>query len=170
MLTLNEVCKITNYSRKTIYKIRCKGGFPEPIILSERRLLWREEEIEAWFRGEFVPKPTKEIAKTVVKRFAKPEPLELANYFLEKGSSKEEAEIFFNYYESNGWKVGKNVMKNWKAAASGWIKRNAKSGQGAKKPNKHEARRAKNRAALEAAQRAVRESGGTSSVDGDIVG
>ena len=34
---------------------------------------------------------------------------------------KIEAEKFFNYYESNGWKVGKNSMKNWKAAANNWI-------------------------------------------------
>jgi hypothetical protein len=31
-----------------------------------------------------------------------------------------EAEKFFNYYESNGWRVGKNPMKNWKAAAAMW--------------------------------------------------
>jgi hypothetical protein len=34
---------------------------------------------------------------------------------------KIEAEKFYNYYESNGWKVGKNPMKNWKAAANNWI-------------------------------------------------
>ena len=34
---------------------------------------------------------------------------------------KIESEKFFNYYESNGWKVGKNPMKNWKAAANNWI-------------------------------------------------
>jgi len=45
-------------------------------------------------------------------------------YFLDKKSTKEEAEKFFNFYESNGWKVGKNPMKNWRAAASGWISRN----------------------------------------------
>ena len=35
--------------------------------------------------------------------------------------AKIEAEKFVNYYESNGWKVGKNSMKNWKAAANNWI-------------------------------------------------
>jgi biotin operon repressor len=34
-----------------------------------------------------------------------------------------EAEKFWHYYESNGWKVGKNKMKNWKSALTGWIKR-----------------------------------------------
>ena len=30
------------------------------------------------------------------------------------------AEQFFSYYESNGWKVGKNNMKNWKRAVVTW--------------------------------------------------
>jgi hypothetical protein len=30
------------------------------------------------------------------------------------------AEKFWNFYESNGWKVGKNPMKNWKSAISTW--------------------------------------------------
>lgn len=36
-----------------------------------------------------------------------------------------EGEKFWNYYESNGWRVGKNPMKNWRAAAANWNK-NAK--------------------------------------------
>lgn len=32
-------------------------------------------------------------------------------------------EGFFDYYDSNGWKVGKNKMVKWDAAARGWSKR-----------------------------------------------
>jgi len=35
--------------------------------------------------------------------------------------AKIEAEKFVNYYTSNGWKVGKNPMKSWAAAANNWI-------------------------------------------------
>jgi len=41
-----------------------------------------------------------------------------------------EAQKFLSYYESNGWKVGRNPMKNWKSAVAGWATRsieNAKS-------------------------------------------
>jgi uncharacterized protein YdaU (DUF1376 family) len=38
-----------------------------------------------------------------------------------KEVAKIEAEKFVNYYESNGWKVGKNPMKSWGAAANNWI-------------------------------------------------
>lgn len=35
--------------------------------------------------------------------------------------AKIEAQKFVNYYTSNGWKVGKNPMKSWGAAANNWI-------------------------------------------------
>ena len=35
-----------------------------------------------------------------------------------------EADKFFNFYESKGWYVGKNKMKSWAGAAGGWIARN----------------------------------------------
>lgn len=33
------------------------------------------------------------------------------------------AKAFFNYYESNGWHVGRSPMKNWNAAARNWMNR-----------------------------------------------
>jgi len=63
--------------------------------------------------------PDKPTAKKTV--FIKPTESECINYFSEKSQAGIEASKFFNYYESNGWMVGKNKMKNWKAAASNWI-------------------------------------------------
>ena len=48
---------------------------------------------------------------------------EVVDFFLSKGSTKKDGEKFYYFYESNGWKVGKNKMKNWKMAASGWVSR-----------------------------------------------
>lgn len=59
-------------------------------------------------------------------RFAPPSENEVHDYFHSKLNTTEaekEYLAFFSYYESNGWKVGKNKMKNWHAAASGWISR-----------------------------------------------
>jgi len=61
-------------------------------------------------------------------RFKNPELSEVIAYFEEKFSSEKEAHLFYSFYESNGWKVGKNKMQKWKSAASGWIKRNDKGG------------------------------------------
>ena len=59
--------------------------------------------------------------KEKAKKFIKPELFEVQNHFEDIGYL-DEAENFFNYYESNGWKVGKNPMKDWKAASRNWIK------------------------------------------------
>ena len=44
---------------------------------------------------------------------------EVQDYITEKGYHFS-AEKFVAYYESNGWKVGKNPMKSWKAACVTW--------------------------------------------------
>ena len=53
------------------------------------------------------------------KRFEKPTLSEIKQYCIERGN-KVDAQHFFDYYESNGWKVGKNSMKDWKAAVRTW--------------------------------------------------
>ena len=71
-----------------------------------------------------------ECSESKVKKEVKNRPKniqESIQYFIEKGSSKALGEKFFYYYESQGWKVGKNPMKNWKMAASGWISRETKN-------------------------------------------
>lgn len=44
--------------------------------------------------------------------------------FRERGYSNAdtEAEKFWDYYTSNGWRVGKNPMRDWKAAAANWAR------------------------------------------------
>jgi len=51
-----------------------------------------------------------------VKRFIKPT-LEQ----IKKEYPNLDALRFYNYYESNGWRVGRNPMKDWKAAARNWL-------------------------------------------------
>lgn len=35
-----------------------------------------------------------------------------------------DAESFWNFYDSKGWMVGKNKMKNWRSCVGGWAARN----------------------------------------------
>ena len=67
--------------------------------------------------------PAEKPDKPTRPRFVPPDETEVIAFFRESGSDKEEAEAFRDYYEANGWKVGKNSMKDWKAAARGWIRR-----------------------------------------------
>lgn len=41
-----------------------------------------------------------------------------------------DAENFFNFYESKGWMIGKNRMKNWRAAVSNWDARDKNQAKG----------------------------------------
>lgn len=56
-----------------------------------------------------------------VKRFVKPTIAEIETYCQEKNKVID-AERFWNFYESKGWKVGKTPMKDWRAAACNWAK------------------------------------------------
>lgn len=78
-------------------------------------------------KGANAPIPTPE---TKTARFHPPDMAEVKAYFAEKGGTNAQAERFFTYYESNGWRVGKNPMKKWKAAASGWISRDRDQASG----------------------------------------
>jgi len=59
--------------------------------------------------------------KAKVKRFVKPTIEEVAEYCNERQNGVD-AEKFYDYYSSNGWKVGKNAMKDWKASVRTWEK------------------------------------------------
>jgi len=67
---------------------------------------------------------SKEVGKER-KSFSPPSIEEVEDYFFEKNCQqyKQEASKFWYHYDANGWKVGKNKMKNWKSAASGWLTR-----------------------------------------------
>jgi len=60
-------------------------------------------------------------AKVKVKRFTKPTIEEVADYCNERNNDVD-ADKFYDYYSSNGWKVGKNAMKDWKASVRTWEK------------------------------------------------
>ena len=52
-------------------------------------------------------------------RFIAPTVEEVKAYCMER-NNKVDAERFVNYYTSNGWKVGKNKMQDWKSAVRSW--------------------------------------------------
>ena len=66
-------------------------------------------------------KPAQEIQQEKPKRknFVKPTVEEIAAFCKEKNYGVN-AQTFFNYYEANGWKVGRNAMKSWQAAVQNW--------------------------------------------------
>ena len=49
-----------------------------------------------------------------------PPAIEEIKEFCKNNNYKTDAEKFFDYYNSNGWKVGKNPMKDWHSALRMW--------------------------------------------------
>lgn len=95
LLASNEECNVTVMGSNDTDKIR----------LDEDKI--REE---------------KEEEKPKRKRFVPPTLEEVKAYCLER-KNKVDAERFIDYYTANGWLVGKNKMKDWKAAVRTWEKR-----------------------------------------------
>lgn len=62
--------------------------------------------------------------KNGTQRFTKPTKPEIARYCRENNYNVDAIQ-FFNYYESNGWRVGRNPMKDWKAAVRTWARKAA---------------------------------------------
>lgn len=57
------------------------------------------------------------------KGFIKPTVVEIYDYACERLSNEDAlkfTEKFHAHYEANGWKVGRNAMKDWKAAVRKW--------------------------------------------------
>lgn len=66
-------------------------------------------------------------------RFSPPTVDEVRAYCTEKGYALD-ADRFVDYYTSNGWKVGKNHMKDWKAAVRSWSRKEQPCGKNESKP------------------------------------
>ncbi len=60
--------------------------------------------------------------KNNTKPFVKPTLDEIKSHIAEKGLDID-AEMFYTYYESVGWMIGKKHMKNWRMAIMTWVRR-----------------------------------------------
>lgn len=144
----NGVCvvkhwRINNYIRKDIYKetkyikeksslfIRENGSYsfnPDNAILVPKGHFTIKDK-------EFVDAPYTDrtlsigkvrigkVSKDKSNTFKKPSLEEIREYCLER-SNTVDPNRFFDFYESNGWLVGKNKMKDWKASVRTWEKNN----------------------------------------------
>ncbi|WP_320920292.1 DUF6291 domain-containing protein [Eisenbergiella porci] len=55
-----------------------------------------------------------------------PPSVENVREYCQEGGYRVDAECFVNFYESKGWMVGKNRMKDWKAAVRKWARNDQK--------------------------------------------
>ena len=95
--------------------------------------------------------------------FVPPSLIEVQQYIADCNLSIN-ASGFIDYYESNGWMVGKNKMKNWQAACRTWEKRNETNRPNNQADNRSRAKRFSDKLD-EIAIRSVAENGFTDRVD-----
>lgn len=80
----------------------------------------KEKDIELEKDIDKKEKDKKKKRKTDV--FQKPSEEEIMEYCNSIGHGEFDAQRFVDYYDANGWKVGKNPMKDWKATVRNWIR------------------------------------------------
>ena len=103
---------LINKGEDASYELKNKNGKPNVIPLVDKR------ETQVRLGKNSIDKEKN--------KFKKPTLEEIKNYISEIGSNVD-ANEFIDFYSANGWKVGKNPMKDWKATLRGWDRRNNKS-------------------------------------------
>ena len=128
--------KIHNYIRNDRYK---------PTIYKEEKALLVEKENKAYTEKETIGIPNGyqmdtqdrlgkdslelELGKDSLEEYKADKPprtrfvppsLEDVQAYCDERNNSVDAQRFIDYYTSNGWKVGKNPMKDWKAAVRNW--------------------------------------------------
>ena len=72
-------------------------------------------------------KETIVIKENIKRKFVKPTIDELSAYAEEIQYYSFDPQGFYDYYESKGWMVGKNHMKDWKATVRNWKRNDSKN-------------------------------------------
>ena len=93
-----------------------KGGRPKKANETQKTQAFFEEPKKADNVTAIVNDNENEISK---RGFVKPKIEQVKDYMKEQGMN-DIADKWFNHYESNGWMVGKNKMRDWKASVRTW--------------------------------------------------
>ena len=96
-------------------------------ILSENcppeKEIEKDKDIDKELNTDIENKEVKTSTKKHSRNFVKPSVEEIMNYCNERGNNID-PQSFYDFYESKGWYVGKNKMKDWKAAVRTWERNN----------------------------------------------
>ena len=92
-----------------------------------------ETETETKTENKPLPVPKKQVTES--RAFRPPTLEEVALYCTER-KNMVDPQMWLDYYTSNGWRVGKNSMEDWKAAVRTWEKNNFGSSTSRPSPRK----------------------------------
>jgi hypothetical protein len=93
------------------------------ILQLKKRIEILEAQVQELLKAQTQPAQLPVTKKEKKSAFVKPTVVEILDYACEKLSYDDAVkftEKFHAHYEANGWKVGRNAMKDWKAAVRKW--------------------------------------------------
>lgn len=99
----------------------------------KRKVAGKAGAVARWQKNTKEKPPKKTEPKKTEKKFKKPTIDEISE-FVKENSLIVDCVKFWNYYESNGWKVGRNPMKDWKATLRNWNRNSIEWGKAEIKP------------------------------------
>lgn len=135
--------RIHNYIRKDTYVETKYKDEKEQLMLDENNAYTAKKMQLLQLCDEYVDEPSTQVrlgkdrlgkdrieknigdavAHNKTKKFVKPTIEEIEKFAHELNLTNLDPQYFYDYYESNGWMVGKNHMKDWKATAKNWNRR-----------------------------------------------
>jgi hypothetical protein len=130
---LARSCHLASHSQasRLLARLEEKGLISKEDIRGARRVLASKMLAPKTETETYKEETEKKEQKHKPNGFIKPEVSLIESYMTEQGfrDPPTSASKFFNWYESNGWRVGKNPMKSWKNAVITW-KHNEKNNGG----------------------------------------
>jgi len=102
-----SICKYNDYQGQRAHDGHSRGTVGAHQGQHHKKGRKKEETI----LGSIVSAPTEK---------ARPESIEQVREYMASIGMPDRAEQWMAHYESNGWKVGRNAMKDWKAAVRTW--------------------------------------------------
>ena len=117
-------CK--SYAKYTVFTVKNYCEYQQSDLQNDRQATDKRHSndmltttIEEYKEGKNNKKEDTNVSK---KKFVPPTVEEVRAYCQERGN-KVDPQAFVDHYTSNGWMVGKNKMKNWKAAVRTWVRK-----------------------------------------------
>lgn len=129
MLETDGMVNVKSDSKKTVINIVNYSGYQDSE--NEKTTVKRQQDVTETSlkhtnKNEKNEKNEKKCSRA---RFVPPSYEQVSSYCHERGNSVD-AQRFLDFYEAKGWMIGKNKMKDWKAAVRSWERRDG----GKKKP------------------------------------
>ena len=122
-ITIARLVKVAQEQRSK-YRRRAEAGRAGGLAKAQKRKLKNQDSSNATANSSnalAIDKKRREESRKEQKRFTPPTPEEVTAYAKERGKAID-GDRFVDFYVSKGWMVGKNKMKDWKAAVRNWTR------------------------------------------------